>query len=84
MFEYMQRTKTTKESRCDKTLICRAGNHRLNCARVFMQSPIKPTRGDAMSNPTKARKSDSTVDAWAILFLIILVVGTAVFWVSHQ
>ena len=33
---------------------------------------------------TKARKPDSTVDAWAILFLIILVVGTAVFWVSHQ
>jgi len=60
------------------------GNHRLNCGRVFLQSPKKPTRGDAMSNPTKARKSDSTVDAWAILFLIILVVGTAVFWVSHQ
>ncbi len=37
-----------------------------------------------MSNSTKARKSDSTVDAWAILFLIILVVSTAVFWVSHQ
>jgi hypothetical protein len=84
MFEYMQRTKTTNEIRSSKTLICGAGNHRLNCARVFMQSPIKPTRGDAMSNPTKARKSDSTVDAWAILFLIILVVGTAVFWVSHQ
>ena len=45
---------------------------------------IKPIRGDAMSNSTKARKPDSTVDAWAILFLIILVVGTAVFWVSHQ
>ena len=45
---------------------------------------IKPTRGDAMSNSIKARKPDSTVDAWAILFLIILVVGTAVFWVSHQ
>lgn len=37
-----------------------------------------------MSNSTKARKPDSTVDAWAVLFLIILVVGTAVFWVSHQ
>lgn len=37
-----------------------------------------------MSHPTKARKSDSSVDAWAILFLIILVVGTAVFWVSHK
>ncbi|VVO67292.1 hypothetical protein PS874_01614 [Pseudomonas fluorescens] len=37
-----------------------------------------------MSNPTKVTKPDSTADAWAILFLIILVVGTAVFWVSHQ
>lgn len=37
-----------------------------------------------MSNPIKARKTDSTVDAWAILFLIILVVSTALFWVSHQ
>ncbi len=37
-----------------------------------------------MSNPTKTSKPDSTVDAWAILFLIMLVVGTAVFWVSHQ
>ena len=37
-----------------------------------------------MSNSTKIRKPDSTVDAWAILFLIILVVGAAVFWVSHQ
>ena len=37
-----------------------------------------------MSNPTKASKPGITVDAWAILFLIILVVGTAVFWVSHQ
>ena len=26
----------------------------------------------------------SPEQAWAILFLIILVVGTAVFWVSHQ
>jgi hypothetical protein len=29
-------------------------------------------------------KSDGSVDAWAIFFLIILVVGAAVFWVSHQ
>jgi hypothetical protein len=84
MFEYMQRTKTTNEMHWAKTHICGAGNRRLYCGRVFMQSPIKPTRGDAMSNPTKASKPDSTVDAWAILFLIILVVGTAVFWVSHQ
>lgn len=37
-----------------------------------------------MNNTTKASKSDSSVDAWAILFLIILVVSTAVYWVSHQ
>lgn len=37
-----------------------------------------------MSNPSKAGKSDSSVDAWAILFIIILVVATGVFWVSHQ
>ncbi len=56
----------------------------LNSVEVFKQSPIKPKKGDAMSTPVKARKSDSKVDAWAILFLIILVVATAVFWVSHQ
>jgi len=37
-----------------------------------------------MGNSTKAGKPDSTVDAWAILALIILVVVTAVYWVSHQ
>jgi len=37
-----------------------------------------------MSTPVKVRKSDSKVDAWAIFFLIVLVVVTAVFWVSHQ
>ncbi len=37
-----------------------------------------------MENSTKAGKSDSRVDAWAILCLIILVVVTAVYWVSHQ
>ncbi|MCS3468851.1 hypothetical protein M2401_002586 [Pseudomonas sp. JUb42] len=37
-----------------------------------------------MSNHPKTVKSDSSVDAWAIFFLIILVVGAAVFWVSHQ
>ena len=37
-----------------------------------------------MSTPFKVRKSDSKVDAWAIFFMIILVVSTAVFWVSHQ
>jgi hypothetical protein len=84
MFEYMQITKLTNENGYRDTHICHAGNPQLYCERVYLQSPTKPTRGDAMSNSTKARKPDSTVDAWAILFLIILVVGTAVFWVSHQ
>lgn len=84
MFEYMQITKLTIESDSRDTHSCHKGKYELYCDRVLMQSPIKPIRGDAMSNPTKARKPDSTVDAWAILFLIILVVGTAVFWVSHQ
>ena len=56
----------------------------LNSVEVFKHSPIKLKKGDAMSTPVKARKSDSKVDAWAILFMIILVVATAVFWVSHQ
>ena len=56
----------------------------LNWIKDFKQSPIKPKKGDAMSTPVKARKSDSKVDAWAIFFLIILVVSTAVYWVSHQ
>jgi hypothetical protein len=80
----MQRTKSTNENSYRDTHTCHAGKHDLYCGRVLVQSPIKPTRGDAMSNPTKARKPDSTVDAWAILFLIILVVSAAVFWVSHQ
>jgi hypothetical protein len=54
------------------------------CTYSGPQSLIKPTRGDAMSNHPKTVKSDSSVDAWAIFFLIILVVGAAVFWVSHQ
>ncbi len=37
-----------------------------------------------MRNPSKGGKSDSAVDAWAIFFLILLVVGAAVFWVSSQ
>lgn len=37
-----------------------------------------------MGNPAKARKGDSHVDAWATLSLIVLVVVTAVYWVSHQ
>ncbi len=37
-----------------------------------------------MGNSTKVAKTDSRVDAWAILSLIVLVVVTAVYWVSHQ
>ncbi len=37
-----------------------------------------------MSTPVKVRKNDSKVDAWAIFFLIVLVVSAAIFWVSHQ
>ena len=37
-----------------------------------------------MGNSTKTRKPDSSVDAWAILCLIVLAVVTAVYWVSHQ
>jgi len=51
---------------------------------LHMQSPIRPTRGDAMSKHPKTTKPDSSVDAWAILFIILLAVGAAVFWVSGR
>lgn len=37
-----------------------------------------------MANHSNHKGSDSLVDAAAIFMLIVLVVGTAVFWVSHQ
>ncbi|SET26489.1 hypothetical protein SAMN05216197_10999 [Pseudomonas graminis] len=37
-----------------------------------------------MRNHPKVAKSDSHVDAWAILFIVVLVVGAVVFWVTHQ
>ena len=37
-----------------------------------------------MRNHPKVAKSASRVDAWAILFIIVLVVGAALFWVNHQ
>jgi hypothetical protein len=49
-----------------------------------LRSPIKQTKGDAMRNHPKVAKSESHVDAWAILFIIVLVVGAVVFWVNHQ
>lgn len=37
-----------------------------------------------MSNPSKLIKPDSHVDRWAILFIVILVIGAAVFWMGHS
>lgn len=40
--------------------------------------------GDAMNNHLKSESRDSAADACAIFTLIMIVVATAVFWVSHQ
>lgn len=41
--------------------------------------------GGAASEPSKTQENrDSVVDACAAFVLILLVVATAVFWVSHQ
>ncbi len=37
-----------------------------------------------MAKHSNYKGSDSLVDAAAIFMLIVLAVGTAVFWVSHQ
>ncbi|RIA35873.1 hypothetical protein DFO61_0326 [Ectopseudomonas oleovorans] len=37
-----------------------------------------------MSDHGDTDNRDSVVDAWAILFLILIAVGTAVFWVSGR
>lgn len=37
-----------------------------------------------MDDHGNAGNCDSVVDAWAILFLILIAVSTAVFWVSGQ
>ncbi|RML90763.1 hypothetical protein ALQ87_100149 [Pseudomonas savastanoi pv. glycinea] len=49
-----------------------------------MQSPIRPTRGDAMSKHPKVTKPGRSVDTWAILFIVVLAVGAAMFWASSQ
>ncbi|CRN04473.1 UNVERIFIED_ORG: hypothetical protein J2W65_001271 [Pseudomonas parafulva] len=36
-----------------------------------------------MTNPTKLRKPGHSVDTWAILCLVALVVITAVYWGTH-
>lgn len=36
-----------------------------------------------MNDSTKTRKPGITVDAWAILFLVVLVAGAALFWAGH-
>ncbi|SFP68524.1 hypothetical protein SAMN05216177_104193 [Ectopseudomonas toyotomiensis] len=37
-----------------------------------------------MTERTEVENSDSVIDAWAIFCLILIAVGTAVFWVSGQ
>ena len=37
-----------------------------------------------MSEQPEMQHSDSVIDAWAIFCLILIVVSTAVFWVSGQ
>lgn len=37
-----------------------------------------------MRTQMKVRKTSSKVDAWAILFLVILVAVAALFWSSHS
>lgn len=37
-----------------------------------------------MSEHSEPQHTDSVVDAWAIFCLILIVVGTAIFWVSGQ
>lgn len=37
-----------------------------------------------MSNHSKLSKPESHVDRWAILFIAILVIGAAVFWMGHH
>ncbi len=45
---------------------------------------VSQRRRTAVANHSNHKGSDSLVDAAAIFMLIVLVVGTAVFWVSHQ
>jgi hypothetical protein len=54
----------------------------LGFTRTSVQQKSQETM--PMSNSVKTRKSDSHVDAWAIFFMIVVVVATAVYWVSHQ
>jgi hypothetical protein len=37
-----------------------------------------------MRNHSKLTKAESHVDRWAILFIVILVIGAAVFWMGHH
>jgi hypothetical protein len=37
-----------------------------------------------MRNHPKVSKSQSHVDGWAILFIVVLVIGAAAFWMTHQ
>ena len=37
-----------------------------------------------MSEHSEVENADSVIDAWAIFSLILIAVGTAIFWVSGQ
>lgn len=47
------------------------------------QRPTKSQETMPMSNSLKTRKHDSHVDAWAIGFMIVVVMATAVYWFSR-
>lgn len=52
-----------------------------------MQELTKPNnhkKGKPSMSNTESNRRDSTVDAFAILILIAIVVASAVFWVSGQ
>jgi hypothetical protein len=50
----------------------------------LLRSPTRQIKGDAMRNHPKVTKSESHVDAWAIMFIVVLVIGAAAFWMTHQ
>jgi hypothetical protein len=49
-----------------------------------LKSCLLEKQEDVMSEQTQTENNDSVVDARAIFAIIMLVVATAVFWVSNQ
>ena len=49
-----------------------------------MARPHKYKKEEHMTDHSESDQADSAVDAKAILALILIVVATAVFWVSQQ